>query len=335
MKNTIFTLAKASLALGLCSAIALSPVMAQAQGSTGVGVEQIRAKVKRRIAVLNFDVATVSKSGLSYGLYSDTGAGQGISNLLTNELVKDGTYILIERSQIDKVLSEQNLGQSGRIEPSTAAQIGRVLGVDAVLIGSITEFNVTDSSQSGSLGGFFGLGGNRKKQNANVNLTARVVSTATGQILTSAEGKGVADKSTGGGTILGIGGGTQADNTDQLLSAASNQAVENLVKELVAISSKLDSLPAIAPVEEMVVADISGGEVTLNKGGAHGFRPGMIVSVERVIKDIKDPSTGAVIRRQTQKLGQVQLTEVQPDFSVGKTITGSGFRVGDVAKAID
>lgn len=335
MKNTISTLVKASIALGLCSAVSLTPIMAHAQVSTGIGVEQIRAKVKRRIAVLNFDVATVSKSGLSYGLYSDTGAGQGISNRLTNELVKDGTYILIERSQVNKILAEQNFGKSGRIEPSTAAQIGRVLGVDAVLIGSITEFNVTNSSQGGSVSRLFGFGGKRKKQKANVRLSARMVSTATGQILSTAEGIGATDKSTGGGRIFGIGGDTNADHSEQLLSAASNIAVESLVQELVGVSQKLDSLPAIAPVEEMVVADVSGGEVTLNKGGAHGFRPGMIVSVERVIKDIKDPNTGAVIRRQTRKLGQIQLTEVQPEFSVGKTLTGAGFQVGDVAKAID
>ena len=332
MLKLVSTLTKVSIALTLFGPVVATPLAAQAQLG-GIGVEQIQAKEKRRIAVLNFDVATVSKSGLSYGLYSDTGAGQGISNLLTNELVKDGTYILVERSQIKKVLDEQNFGKSGRIEPSTAAQIGRVLGVDAVLIGSITQFNVSGSSAGGSIGGLFGLGGKKKKQKATVELATRLVSTATGEILSSAEGVGKADKSTGGGKVFGIGGETDADNSDQLLGEASKLAVNQLVQELVATAPKLNTLPAIAPVEEMVVADISAGEVTFNKGGTHGFRPGMIVSVERVIKDIKDPTTGKVIRRQTQKLGQIQLTEVQPSYSVGKTLNGTGFQVGDIAKA--
>lgn len=332
MLKLVSTLTKVSIALTLFGPVVVAPLAAQAQLG-GIGVEQIQAKEKRRIAILNFDVATVSKSGLNYGLYSDSGAGQGISNLLTNELVKDGTYILIERSQIQKVLAEQNFGKSGRIEPSTAAQIGRVLGVDAVLIGSITQFNVTGSSTGGSVGKLFGLGGKKKKQQATVQLATRLVSTSTGEILSTAEGIGKADKSTGGARIFGIGADSDADHSEQLLGEASTVAVKSLVTELVAASPKLNTLPAIAPVEEMVVADVSAGEVTFNKGGTHGFRPGMIVSVERVIKDIKDPATGQVIRRQTQKLGQIQLTEVQPSYSVGKTLNGTGFQVGDIAKA--
>jgi hypothetical protein len=60
----------------------------------------------------------------------------------------------------------------------------------------------------------------------------------------------------------------------------------------------------------------------------------MVVSVERVIKDIKDPTTGKVLRRQTQSVGRIQLTEVDAQSSVGKILTGTGFKVGDVAKAV-
>ncbi len=336
MKNSVLPIAKLSVALTVLTAFCVpGSVYANPLSSPGIGVEQIKVKESRRIAVLDFDYANVSKTGLSYGLYGKNGASKGISNLLTNELVKDGTYVLVERSKIDAILAEQNLGQSGRIEPTTAAQIGRVLGVDAVLIGSITQFHIEEQSKGGSLGGFFGLGGKQKTQIATVQLSTRLVSTATGEILTAAEATGQADKSGGRGRILGIGVDSSSDSSERLLGEASGQAVDKIVAQLAAVAPKLAAQPATLPVEEMVVADVTGNQIVLNKGGVHGFRPGMVVSVERVIKDIKDPTTGKLLRRQTQSIGRIQLTEVDAQSSVGKILTGTGFKVGDVAKAVE
>lgn len=336
MKHTVLPIAKLSIALTILTAFCIpGSVSANPLSNSATGVERIKVNESRRIAVLDFDYANVSKTGISYGLYSKNGASKGISNLLTNELVKDGTYILIERSKIEAILAEQNLGDSGRIEPTTAAQIGRVLGVDAVLIGSITQFHIEEQSKGGSIGGFFGLRGKQETQIATVQLSTRLVSTATGEILTAAEGIGQADKIGGRGRILGIGVDANADSSERLLGEASGQAVDQLVTKLATVAPKLATLPAPLPVEEMVVADVTGNQIVLNKGGEHGFRPGMIVTVERIIKDIKDPTTGQLLRRQTQSVGRIQLTEVDPQSSVGKILTGAGFKVGDVAKAVE
>ncbi|MCM1981586.1 CsgG/HfaB family protein [Lyngbya confervoides] len=334
MKTTL--LIPVSLLATLISSVsALTSPAAIAQSSGSVGIEQIKPQEKTRIAVLNFDTATVSQSGLRYGLYDESGASKGISNLLTNELVKEGSYILIERSRVEAVLAEQNFGQSGRVEPSTAAQIGRILGVDAVVIGSITQFHVEEQSRGGSLSGLFGLGGRQQKQVARVQLATRLVSTATGEILASAEGTGEADKSDGGGRIFGIGIDSNSDSSDRLLGEASSQAVGEIVTQLARFSPRLAASATPSPVSQMVIADVTGGMVVLNKGGNHGFRPGMVVSVERVIKEIKDPVTGKFLRQLTEPVGRVQLTQVDPDSSIGKVLSGSGFRVGDIAKAID
>src|SRR5262245_42611337 len=46
-------------------------------------------------------------------------------------------FNVVERSQFQKVLDELQLGQSGVVNEATAAQVGQVLGVDAMLIGGI------------------------------------------------------------------------------------------------------------------------------------------------------------------------------------------------------
>src|SRR5438270_12064793 len=100
---------------------------------------------KKRVAVLNFDYGTVQSSVASiFGTNQDV--GKGISDLLVQKLVQDGKYSVIERNAIDKVLAEQNFGNSDRVDSSTAAQIGRILGVDAVILGSITQFGRDDKA---------------------------------------------------------------------------------------------------------------------------------------------------------------------------------------------
>src|SRR5512146_2781318 len=92
---------------------------------------------KKRVAVINFDYGTVQTSVAAiFGTNQDV--GKGISDLLTQKLVQDGKYSVIERSALEKVLSEQNFSNSDRADAATAAKIGRILGVDAIILGSIT-----------------------------------------------------------------------------------------------------------------------------------------------------------------------------------------------------
>src|SRR5947208_1704548 len=94
---------------------------------------------RRRVAVLDFDYGTVH-SYVTDIWGSDVDIGKGIANMLLTELVQNGTYTLIERTQVDRILNEQNLQQEGRADASTAAKLGRLLGGDAVIIGSLNQF---------------------------------------------------------------------------------------------------------------------------------------------------------------------------------------------------
>ncbi|MCK9452459.1 MAG: SH3 domain-containing protein [Bacteroidales bacterium] len=51
---------------------------------------------------------------------------------------KTNVYTVIERNQINEILKEQKLGLSGTIDESTAAKVGAILGLDAIILGAIT-----------------------------------------------------------------------------------------------------------------------------------------------------------------------------------------------------
>jgi curli biogenesis system outer membrane secretion channel CsgG len=103
------------------------------------------------IAVLNFDFGSVQQwwSG-------NQDIGTGISDLLVDELVNDGSFRVIERKQLDAIMAEQNLAQSERADRSakTVAQIGRLLGARYIVTGSVTKFGTEASNKSISGGGW-------------------------------------------------------------------------------------------------------------------------------------------------------------------------------------
>src|ERR1035441_7533110 len=114
------------------------------------------AQDKKRMAVLDFDYGTVRSAVQAY-FGTDQDVGKGISLLLEQKLVQDAKYRVIDRNSMDKILKEQNFSNSDRVDATTAAKIGRILGVSAIITGSITQFG-RDDKHIGLGGGGYGLG---------------------------------------------------------------------------------------------------------------------------------------------------------------------------------
>ncbi len=73
------------------------------------------------------------------------GSGAAVSEGLEPYLLKAG-YNLIERSQVQQILQEQSFSHSGAIDPGTAEQLGKVLGVNALILGTVTNAVQAQSS---------------------------------------------------------------------------------------------------------------------------------------------------------------------------------------------
>jgi hypothetical protein len=56
--------------------------------------------------------------------------------------------------------------------------------------------------------------------------------------------------------------------------------------------------------------------------------------VVRVTKEIKDPTTGAVLRRLSTAVGVVKATDVDDVSAVCAPVSGSGFKIGDKIKTV-
>ncbi|HEU5352606.1 MAG TPA: CsgG/HfaB family protein [Terracidiphilus sp.] len=299
---------------------------------------------KPRIAVMDFDYATVqTASAAMFGTNVDV--GKGIADLLVTNLVKDGTFSIIERKALDKIMAEQNFSNSNRADPTSAAQLGKLLGVDAILVGSITEFgNETKKTKIGGGGGNwrgFGVGGfGHSNSKANVAITARLVNVDTGEIIAVAEGTGQSSRSStsmlgGGGNWHGWGGGNadfgSSDFQQTIIGEATKNAVDKLGSDLISSAGKV-SVRTISVEGE--VAAVDGGQVILNVGKKAGVNVGDQFEILRVTHVIKDPQTGAVLRRMTTTLGVVKATDVDDVSAVCTPVSGTDFKTGDLAKTV-
>lgn len=63
-----------------------------------------------------------------------------MADMLVTSLVKSGRYRVIERQEIEKIINEQQLGQSGMVTAQSAAKVSQLLGAEIAIIGNVTEF---------------------------------------------------------------------------------------------------------------------------------------------------------------------------------------------------
>jgi curli biogenesis system outer membrane secretion channel CsgG len=68
-----------------------------------------------------------------------TPLGNYLTGRVTDELYKTGSTRVIERSQLDTVIKELSLTMSGMFDEASVKSIGRILAVDAVIMGSYAE----------------------------------------------------------------------------------------------------------------------------------------------------------------------------------------------------
>ena len=304
------------------------------------------AQQKKRVAILDFDYATV-QSGIAAIFGTNVDVGRGVADLLVDRLVTSGVYSVIERKALDQVLREQNFSNSDRSDAATAAKIGRILGVEAIIIGSITQFGRDDKATSlggSALGGIsrkYGLGVVQMRQaKAVVGLSARMVSIDTAEILAVAGCKGESTRS--GTSLLGAGGSSggaaggvydmrSSNFAGTILGEATHQAVAEVAKSL---DRGAGRLPTRTVSISGLVADATGNTLVLNVGSRAGLKVGDRLEVRRKTRDIRDPATGKVIRSIEEKLGEVVITEVDELSSVGTYSGTSAPKVGDAVKNV-
>jgi len=283
-----------------------------------------QVSAKKRVAVFDFEYA-VAQTTLSSPMFKMElpNVGKAAADLLIAKLVQDGNVTVIERTAIDKLIAEQNLTNSDRTDPLTAAKIGKLLGVDAIILGSVTHFDYVDKTS-----------GKKTKHDisGNVAIIARLVNPDTAEVWAAPEAKGeVAHKVVKGslgdrGSDLFMGGGS----ANPLLTECMDKAIAQLSAEL---EQEFPKLPKRTLTIEGLVADASEtGKLVLNVGARQGIRVGDHLQVLRAGKEIRDPETGKLLLRDDTLLGEAVVTRVNDNSSIAQYQGSEPAKVSDLVK---
>jgi curli biogenesis system outer membrane secretion channel CsgG len=263
---------------------------------------------KLRVGVVNFQNKTPSKV---------LGIGEAAAEILGTILQKTERFIVIPQQDLQSILAQQRLGTSDVINPETAAKMGQIMGLNAIVTGSITAYSETEE-------GYDYLVSKGKKQIARVTVDYRIVDTTTGAQLLADSGAGIYEKSVG--SVLGM--GTKAaydpDLRDGALRDALNKAMVNMMKQLG--KRKWNGR----------VAQVDGNNLYINAGQKSGLNVGEKLDVFRPGKEIIDPVTKQNLGSTENKIGQalVQQNDLgdQADLSIAVPTSGTGFKPGDIVK---
>jgi curli biogenesis system outer membrane secretion channel CsgG len=266
----------------LLSSCAPGTKIRQKQSTSVNPTEHLESKYtgpKRRIGVVSF---------LNKAPYAQARIGDTATDIIITELTKTGKFIVVERDKMDKLLDEQKLGQSGAIDPATAAQVGKILGLNAILTGSISQFGVKSEGKDFIVT-------QSKQQIVECTVDIRAVDAETGQVLYADSGKGVVRKSSG--KVLGMGNQSKYDETleGEALRAAIVKFMDNLTSQI----NKKQWSCRVAAVED--------GSVYLNAGEESGVEVGQKLKVFSQGKEIKDPTTGLVLGRTEKEIGTIKV----------------------------
>jgi len=263
---------------------------------------------KVRVAVVDF----ANKSS-----FSGKGLGNGISDMFVTALVQTGKASVIERDELNKVISEQNFSQSSLANPKTAIEIGKILGVQYLILGNVTEYGVAERKMGAV---FFAI----NQVEARAAIDARVIDARTGEIV-AAKSASASETQTGIAlpTLYDLQIGSE--NYDQtIIGKAVRKAVNDLAGQ---VATKF--------IMQGKVVFVKGSLVKIDLGRDSGITKEAVFEVQRKGEEIRDPETGEVLDVDVEKVGEIKVTEVKDRLSSATVISlekGKEIKIGDILK---
>src|SRR5579863_862672 len=193
----------------------------------------------------------------------------GIQEMLTVGLYNTKRFDVIEQKRIQEIEHQQTRGDTVEPSPTSIVNVGKVLGAQYLVYGTVNEWTPQRSSHSmrtgsvlgslGSAGAWLG-GGRFAKKEAEVAITFVLVDIATGQIqYTTAQRARMGEWNAAWGTPSGAGGGTgESTPVSYAVNACTNKAAFEIARFLRSRKWKGS------------VVDIAKADVFVNAGSQQG-----------------------------------------------------------------
>jgi curli biogenesis system outer membrane secretion channel CsgG len=297
LRSAALSSAVAAFILSGCATPAPQPVAIQAPPAVVNPAAALPAvpTLKRKVAIARFSNSTNYGRALLIGTEVDPLAEQA-ADMFMARLVDSGRFLIFERDDIDAIQREQALN----LDSAT-----RLVGVDALIVGSVTQFGRRTEGQTGFLS-------STRRQTAEATVEIRLVDVQTGQAFFSTEGTGSA--SVEAGEVAGFGAQAAYDSTlnDAAIAAAVDDLMNNVIQQLEGRPWHPDIL------------EVTGNQVMISGGPGQGLRTGDRFRVERPGRTVVSGQTGLPITLPGEVIAEVEVL----------SFFGAGEAEGAVARVV-
>jgi curli biogenesis system outer membrane secretion channel CsgG len=271
-----------------------APVSIDTQRKAQDGVRTPAAKTyKRKVAIGRFTNETIYGKGLLRDADLDP-LGKQASDILAADLVRSQRFLVFERPDISKLLREQEISGSGSL-----------VGVDALILGSVSEFGRTTEGTTGFLS-------STKLQKVKAKVNIRLVDPKTGLAFFSTTGAGEATSESG--AIAGFGSKAEFDATlnDQAIRAAIADLMDSMINHLEERAWRTS------------VLSIEGDKILIGGGALQGLQIGDQLAVVQQGKPVLNRQTGLLMDLPGKEIARLQLLSF---FGKSETDQGSVCKV--------
>jgi len=246
--------------------------------------------------------------------------GTGMADLLVTSLMKTERFTLVERADLDAILSELDLQRKGITREEGKIPAKRIMNVQYLIKGTITDFNHISMGSLGVGVKSTHIGG--RGSEAIVSLVIMVVDVETGEILLS---------TTASSKVYGRGFDFAAAYNDisfggqtfyrTPLGKATRAAIEQSVKEIVKTIGNVQWQPAIISIQD--------DRIVINGGKDRRVKPGSLYRIIAQGERIYDTETGDYLGATPgDELGIIEVTEIFDKFSYARLVEGECGEIG-------
>lgn len=245
-------------------------------------------------------VVAITSTASNCSWRSDSPLSIATTDLMINALVNSNRFRVFERAKLDAILQEQNFQNfSGLVDQSIAVQLGKMIGAEAIVTGTITNvsFNTGIGFQIGPL--------KVRKSSVEVGMTIRFIDVTTGEILYSTyKGSKTFASAVSASLPVPIPGGIgiSRKSTANLLTAVE-EICDCVVTAFVQKMDERITRIEAAPLEGYVVqvnATSSGDliQVYINLGKNSTIKKGDKIRIYQEGEVIRDPKTNEILDRE-------------------------------------
>jgi curli biogenesis system outer membrane secretion channel CsgG len=238
--------------------------------------------LKRKIAIGRFTNETRYGKTFQVDANNDP-LGKQASDMLATRLAASQKFLVFERPDLDKIQAEQAIAKQSNL-----------IGVDTLILGSVTEFGRSTTGTTGFLSA-------TKVQTAHAKVELRLVDVRTGYVFFTASGTG--DASTESGDIAGFGSRAAYDASlnDRAIGAAITDVQSALINKLEERLWRTDILK------------VDGQQVYISGGARQGLKIGDTLEILRQGQTVKSAQTGFDITLPPTMVGEVRVVSLFGD----------------------